>query len=73
MIENGVDPVLVGDRIRARKQERGAADAALAELKATDQRDGVVDLANACSVLDGIPDLGEALATSVAASADRRS
>jgi hypothetical protein len=61
-IENGVDPVLVGDRIRALKQEREVAEAALAELETTDRRDGVVDLADACSVLDGIPDLGEALA-----------
>jgi site-specific DNA recombinase len=61
-IENGVDPVLVGERIRALKQEREVAEAALADLEATDRRDGVVDLADACSVIDGIPDLGEALA-----------
>src|SRR6202012_2771261 len=60
-IENDVDPVLIGDRIRALKQEREVAEAALAELETTDRQDGVVDLADACSVLDGIPDLGEAL------------
>jgi Recombinase len=60
-IENGVDPVLIGDRIRALKQEREVAEAALAELEATGRHDGLVDLADACSVLDGLPDLGEAL------------
>lgn len=61
-IESGVDPVLVGERIRALKGKREVAEAALAELEADDRQNGAVDLKDACAVLDGIPDLGEALA-----------
>ena len=61
-IESGVDPVLVGERIRALKDKREVAEAALAELEADDRQNGTVDPEEACAVLDGIPDLGELLA-----------
>jgi hypothetical protein len=61
-IESGVDPVLVGERIRELKGKREEAETALAELDADDRQNGTVDLKDAFAVLDGIPDLGEALA-----------
>ena len=61
-IESGVDPVLVGERIRALKDKREVAEAALAELEADDRQNGTVDPDEACTILDGISDLGELLA-----------
>ncbi len=60
-IEAGVDPVVVGERIRALKEKRSEAEAALAGLAAEERQDGVADIDAACEVLDGIPDLSEAL------------
>ncbi len=60
-IEAGVDPVVVGERIRALKEKRSEAEAALTGLAAEERQDGVTDIDAACEVLDGIPDLSEAL------------
>jgi hypothetical protein len=60
-IESGVDPVLVGERIRALKGERDQAQTALSELDQQRQRPSV-DLDRACAILDGLPDLSKSLA-----------
>ncbi|HEX7245089.1 MAG TPA: recombinase family protein [Solirubrobacterales bacterium] len=61
-IEAGVDPVLVGKRIRALKVERQEAEAVLAQLEASRPRgnDGL-DLDQACALLAGLPDLRKPL------------
>jgi site-specific DNA recombinase len=61
-IEAGVDPVLVGDRIRDLKAEREAAQAALSQLE-DDRRDNTaVDPEDAAAIFAALPDLGAALA-----------
>ncbi len=60
-IEAGVDPAVVGERIRALKEKRSEAETALAGLAAEERQDSVTDIDAACEVLDGIPDLSEAL------------
>ena len=58
-IEAGVDPVLVGERIRALKAKREEAEAALAELELDDRQHGTVEPEEACAILDALPDLGK--------------
>ena len=60
-IENGVDPLLVGERIEALKGEREQTQAALTDLEIAARENGAVDLEDARLVLDGIPDLGKSL------------
>jgi site-specific DNA recombinase len=61
-IEAGVDPVLVGERIRSLKAEREEATAVLAHLEDSQRDSTSVDPEIACGVLDALPDLGESLA-----------
>ena len=60
-IEAGVDPIVVGERIRILKSEREEVEAALAQLAQTEQEEPV-DIEEACAVLDSLPDLSEPLA-----------
>lgn len=63
-IENGVDPTVVGERIRKLKEERKHAQAALAETE-TDlhDQDGISqNFEQACETLNDLPDLREAFA-----------
>lgn len=60
-IEAGVDPVLVGERIRNLKAEREEAQAALAQLEASYRDSTAVDPADALAVLDALRDLGKSL------------
>jgi DNA invertase Pin-like site-specific DNA recombinase len=61
-IEAGVDPVLVGERIRSLKAERELATAVLARLEDSQRDSTSVGPEVACAVLDALPDLGESLA-----------
>jgi len=61
-IEAGVDPVLVGERIRALKAEREDAQAVLAQLDGERRDSNAVDPEDAAAVLASLPDLGKALA-----------
>ncbi len=62
-IENGVNPTVVGQRIRELKEEHKRAEVALAETEPDRHQDGVaLSLKQACEVLDDLPDLREALA-----------
>ena len=61
-IESGVDPVLVGERIRALKAERHETETALATLNLEQRQRTVVDLDHACTILGGLPDLSRSLA-----------
>jgi hypothetical protein len=61
-IENGVDPLLVGERIQALKGEREQTETVLTDLEIAARRNDVVDFEDARLVLDGIPDLGKSLA-----------
>jgi hypothetical protein len=61
-IEAGVDPVLVGERIRALKTEREDAQAVLAQLEGACRDSTAVDPEDAAAVLASLPDLGKALA-----------
>jgi hypothetical protein len=54
--------VLVGDRIRALKNERQEAEVALAQLDLQQRGRTGIDLDEACSVLDALPDLSKPLA-----------
>jgi site-specific DNA recombinase len=60
-IEAGVDPIVVGERIRVLKSEREEVEAALAQLAQTEQEEPI-DIDEACAVLDSLPDLSEPLA-----------
>jgi site-specific DNA recombinase len=60
-IESGVDPMLVGERIRTLKAERQQAETVLSELDQQRQRPNM-DLEGACAILDGLPDLSKSLA-----------
>jgi site-specific DNA recombinase len=61
-IEAGVDPVVVGERIRALKTEREETQAALAQLEDTHRDSAAVDPEDAAGILDALPDLGTTLA-----------
>jgi site-specific DNA recombinase len=61
-IESGVDPVLVGERIRALKDERQQTEMALTQLDYQQRERIGIDLNQACALLDGIPDLSKSLA-----------
>lgn len=61
-IEAGVDPVLVGERIRALKAEREQTEAAIAQLDADRHQHAALDLDDACAILDALPDLRQPLA-----------
>jgi hypothetical protein len=61
-IEASVDALLVGDRIRALKTEHHNVEAAIAELDGDRRQRTGLDLDDACAVLDGLPNLREALA-----------
>jgi DNA invertase Pin-like site-specific DNA recombinase len=61
-IESGVDPVLVGERIRTLKTERHQAEAVLSELDLQQRHRPAIDIDGACSVLDSLPDLSKPLA-----------
>jgi len=61
-IESGVDPVLVGERIRALKAERHETETALTTLHLEQRQRTVVDLDHACTILGGLPDLSRSLA-----------
>jgi hypothetical protein len=54
--------VLVGDRIRALKAERQQVELAIAHLDDDRRQRTGLDLVDACAVLDGLPNLREALA-----------
>ncbi len=60
-IEAGVDPIVVGERIRVLKSEREEVEAALAQLAQTEQEEPI-DIEEACAVLDSLPDLSKPLA-----------
>jgi hypothetical protein len=60
-IEAGVDPIVVGERIRILKSEREEVEVALAQLAQTQQEEPI-DIEKACAVLDSLPDLSEPLA-----------
>lgn len=62
-IEAGVDPAVVGERIRALKAEREEAQAELAQLEDTRRDSTAVDPEDAAAILDALPDLGKALAS----------
>ena len=61
-IEAGVDPVLVGERIRNLKAEREEAQAALAQLEDSRRNSTAIDPDDALAVLGALPDLGKRLA-----------
>ncbi len=61
-IEAGVDPLVVGKRIRILKTEREQAAAALAQLEGSRRDSSAVDVEDACAVLGALPDLGKRLA-----------
>jgi site-specific DNA recombinase len=61
-IESGVDPMLVGERIRSLKAERQNAEAALAALHAAHRERSILDLDDACALLESLPDLAKPLA-----------
>ena len=61
-IEAGVDPVVVGERIRALKSERAEVDIVLAQLEDARRDSTAVDPADAAAVLSSLPDLGAGLA-----------
>jgi len=62
VIESGVDPVLVGERIRSLKGERQQSETALAQLDLLQRERIGLDLDEACAVLDCLPDLSKPLA-----------
>ena len=61
-IEAGVDPTLVGKRIRALKTEREEAEVVLAQLEDSRRDSTAVDPDDALAVLGALPDLGKRLA-----------
>jgi site-specific DNA recombinase len=62
-IESGIDPLLVGERVRALKDERQQAETALAQLDLQQRERIGIDLDGASAVLDALPDLSKDLAT----------
>ena len=65
-IEAGVDAVLGGDRICALKAEHHDVEAAIAELDDDRRQRTGLHLDDACAVLDGLPNLPDALAAAAA-------
>jgi hypothetical protein len=61
-IEAGVDPVVVGERIRALKSERGEIEAAIAQLEQAQRNGDEFDVEEAVAILDSLPDLSKPLA-----------
>jgi hypothetical protein len=57
-IEAGLDPIVVGGRIRVLKSEREEVEAALAQLAQT-EREEPVDIEEACAVLNSLPNLSK--------------
>jgi hypothetical protein len=62
-IEAGVDPIMVGERIRTLKAEREEAQDALAHLEDSRRDSTAVDPDDALAVLGALPDLGKSLIT----------
>jgi hypothetical protein len=60
-IEAGVDPAVVGKRIRTLKTEREEAEVILAQLEDSRRDSTVIDPADTLAVLDALPDLGKSL------------
>lgn len=60
-IEAGVDPVLVGERIRALKSEREEVEALVAQLEQSSRNGGGIGVEDAAAILDSLPDLSKAL------------
>jgi site-specific DNA recombinase len=61
-IEQGIDPALIGERIRALKAEREQAETALATLDLDQHERALLDIEEACNVLDSLPNLTKPLA-----------
>jgi len=61
-IEAGVDPALVGERIRELKAEREEIEAAIAQLDQAQRNGEGFDVEEAPAVLDSLPDLSKPLA-----------
>lgn len=61
-IEAGVDPALVGERIRELKVERQEVEAAIAQLDQAARNGEGFDVEEAAAVLDSLPDLAKPLA-----------
>jgi hypothetical protein len=61
-IEAGVDPVLVGERIRELKAERQEVEAAIAKLDHAQRNGDRFDVEEAAAILDSLPDLAKPLA-----------
>jgi Recombinase len=61
-IEAGVDPVLVGERIRELKAERQEIEAAIAQLDRAQRDSEGFDVDEAAAILDSMPDLAKPLA-----------
>jgi Recombinase len=61
-IEAGVDPALVGERIRELKAERQEVEAAIAQLDQAARNGEGFDVEEAAAVLDSLPDLAKPLA-----------
>ena len=75
-IEAGVDPALVGERIRTLKSERQEIEAAIAQLDHAQRNGDGFDPDEAAAILDSLPDLSKALRKpipSCAARCSRRS
>lgn len=60
-IEAGVDPAVVGKRIRTLKTEREEAEVVLAQLEDSRRDSTAIDPADTLAVLDALPDLGKSL------------
>jgi hypothetical protein len=54
-IEAGIEPALVGERIRTLKAERHQAEAALSQLDLQQRQHAGIDLQHACAILDELP------------------
>jgi site-specific DNA recombinase len=61
-IEAGVDPVVVGERIRELKAERQEVEAAIAQLDHAQRNGEGFDVEEAAAILDSLPDLAKPLA-----------
>jgi hypothetical protein len=61
-IEAGVDPALVGERIRALKSERQEIEAAIAQLDHAQRYSDGFDPGEAAAIIESLPDLSKALA-----------
>jgi hypothetical protein len=62
IVEAGVDPNLVRDRIAVLKTERTKGEAQLAALATENHENGSIDFRDACEILKAPPDFGSALA-----------